>query len=142
MKKLSNDLILQFVSLVIFFIIVMFAFSIFLGGHYSPGGGFVGGLLLAGALLLILIAYDIKTLERLLPVDFKIVTAVGLMIAFATPIIAVLNGKPFFTHFFGDLYLPLFGNLHWHTAMLFDLGVMLVVVGTTITIILTIGENE
>ncbi|KAA1042556.1 Na(+)/H(+) antiporter subunit B [Macrococcus equipercicus] len=142
MNKQRNDVIFQFCTLIVFFIIFMFSLSIFLGGHYTPGGGFVGGLLVAGALLLVLIAYDIKTLESILPIDFKKVIAVGLTFCYATPLIAVLLGRPFFTHFSGDLHLPLFGAVHWHTAMLFDLGVMLAVIGTTMTIILTIGENE
>lgn len=142
MNKQNNDVIFQFCSLVVFFIIIMFSFSVFLGGHYSPGGGFVGGLLVSGALLLILIAYDIKTLEHLFPVDFKLVIAFGLTLCYGTPVISWLFGFPFFTHFHGTLSIPLLGDIHWHTAMLFDLGVMLAVIGTTMTIILTIGENE
>lgn len=142
MNKQRNDVILQFSTLVIFFIIIMFSLSIFLGGHYSPGGGFVGGLLVSGALLLILIAYDIKTLNQLLPIDFKKVIAWGLTFCFITPFIAVIKGDPFFKHYYGDIHLPVVGAIHWHTAMLFDLGVMLAVIGTCMTIILTIGENE
>lgn len=142
MNKQRNDVIFQFCTLVIFFIILMFSFSIFLGGHYTPGGGFVGGLLVSGALLLILIAYDIRTLERILPLDFKKVIAIGLAFCYGTPLISLAMGKPFFTHFFGELHVPLFGAIHWHTAMLFDLGVMLAVIGTTMTIILRIGESE
>lgn len=142
MKKQNNDVILQFTTLVIFFIILVFSLSIFLGGHYSPGGGFVGGLLVSGALLLVLIAYDIKTLQMILPLDFKKVIAAGLVLCYVTPLIALLMNRPFFTHFHGELHVPIIGGIHWHTAMLFDLGVMLAVIGTTLTIILTIGENE
>ncbi|GGA99152.1 Na(+)/H(+) antiporter subunit B [Macrococcus hajekii] len=142
MKKQRNDVILQFSTLVIFFIIIMFSLSIFLGGHYSPGGGFVGGLLVSAALLLILIAYDIKTLKNILPIDFKIIIGIGLALCFATPFLALMMGDPFFKHYYGDLHLPGLGMLHWHTAMLFDIGVMLAVIGTCMTIIMTIGENE
>ncbi|MCU7556388.1 Na(+)/H(+) antiporter subunit B [Macrococcus capreoli] len=142
MKKQNNDVILQFCTLVVFFIIIMFAFAIFMGGHYTPGGGFVGGLLISSALLIILIAYDIKTLLHIIPIDFKKVIAIGLMFCYSTPIISILQGKPFFTHTFGDIHIPLLGALHLHTAVLFDTGVMLAVIGTTMTIILTIGESE
>lgn len=142
MKKQNNDVILQFCTLVVFFIIITFAFAIFMGGHYTPGGGFVGGLLISSALLIVLIAYDIKTLQQIIPIDFKKVIAIGLMFCYGTPLISISQGKPFFTHTFGDLHLPLLGELHLHTAVLFDIGVMLAVIGTTLTIILTIGENE
>ncbi|QQB05448.1 Na(+)/H(+) antiporter subunit B [Macrococcoides caseolyticum] len=142
MKKQDNDVILQFCTLVVFFIIVMFAFSIFMNGHYLPGGGFVGGLLISAALLIILIAYDIKTLYRILPIDFKKIIGIGLIFCYATPFISILQGKPFFTHSFGELHIPVLGAIHYHTALFFDIGVMLVVIGTTLTIILTIGESE
>jgi multicomponent Na+:H+ antiporter subunit B len=38
--------------------------------------------------------------------------------------------------------LPLLGDVSLHTAVLFDLGVYFVVVGVTMTIIETIGEEE
>lgn len=41
----QNDLILQTVTKVAAFVILLFSVAIFLGGHYSPGGGFVGGLM-------------------------------------------------------------------------------------------------
>ncbi|UBH13759.1 Na(+)/H(+) antiporter subunit B [Macrococcus armenti] len=141
-KQHDNDVILQFCTLVVFFIIVMFAFSIFMNGHYLPGGGFVGGLLLSAALLIILIAYDIKTLYKIFPIDFKKMIGIGLIFCFATPLVSIFQGKPFFTHSFGELYIPVIGNIHYHTALFFDIGVLLVVIGTTLTIILTIGENE
>lgn len=68
--------------------------------------------------------------------------AVGLIIAGATAAFSMFMGKPFFTHYFDYFYLPLLGKTSLHTAALFDLGVYLVVVGVTMTIIQTIGEDE
>ncbi|ARB41205.1 Na(+)/H(+) antiporter subunit B [Mammaliicoccus sciuri] len=142
MKKQSNDVFFQFNAIIIFLIIMMYAVSIFFGGHYTPGGGFVGGLLLSSAVIIIGIAFDTKTLKKMFPFDFKLVTATGLFFCVLTPILSWTYNKTFFTHKFGEFHLPIFGEVHWHTAMLFDLGVLLAVVGTAITIILAIGENE
>src|SRR5699024_11535867 len=60
----TNDVILQTGSKVLFFIILLFAVYIFFAGHNSPGGGFVGGLLTTGAFVLLLLAYDLKTVDR------------------------------------------------------------------------------
>lgn len=66
-----------------------------------------------------------------------------MLISTLTGMIAVLDGKPFLTHFFNKhAHLPLLGETSLHTAALFDLGVFLVVVGVTMTIIQTIGEDD
>ena len=122
--------------------IFFFAVHIFFAGHYTPGGGFVGGLLMASAIVLLVIAYDLKTVQKILPLNYMYVTATGLILALGTAAYPMFNNKPFFTHYFDYYTLPLIGKTSLHTAALFDLGVFLVVVGVTMTIIQTIGEDE
>ncbi|KGR91676.1 monovalent cation/H+ antiporter subunit B [Ureibacillus massiliensis 4400831 = CIP 108448 = CCUG 49529] len=137
-----NNVILQFTTKIVFFIIFFFAVHIFFAGHYTPGGGFVGGLVTASAIVLLLVAFDLKTVRSLLPINYIYMVAIGLLIALGTASIAMFVNEPFFTHFFDYFYLPLFGKTSLHTAALFDFGVYLVVVGVTMTIIQTIGEDE
>ncbi|MDG5471800.1 Na(+)/H(+) antiporter subunit B [Jeotgalibacillus sp. ET6] len=141
MKK-TNDLILQTVTKVISFIIILFSIHLFFAGHYTPGGGFIGGLMTAAALVLLLLAYDIKTLDKILPFDYKLMTAAGLLIAVLTAAGSLLFNVPFFTHAYDYFDLPLLGETSLHTAVLFDIGVYMVVIGITMTIIQTIGESE
>ncbi|KIL42598.1 Na(+)/H(+) antiporter subunit B [Jeotgalibacillus soli] len=141
MKK-TNDVILQTVTKIITFMIILFSIDLFFSGHYTPGGGFIGGLMTAAALLLILLAYDIKTLQVILHVDFKLMTATGLLIAILTGTGALLFNEPFLKHAFDYINLPILGETSLHTAVLFDIGVYLVVIGVTMTIIQTIGESE
>ncbi|SPT96190.1 putative monovalent cation/H+ antiporter subunit B [Lysinibacillus capsici] len=138
----TNDVIIQFTAKIVFFIIFFFSIHIFLAGHYTPGGGFVGGLLTSSALVLLVLAYDINTVRHILPINYTYLTAIGLLLALATAAYPMFVGKPFFTHFFDYFNLPLLGKQSLHTAMLFDSGVYLVVVGVTMTIIQTIGEDE
>lgn len=137
-----NDVILQTLTKVILFVILLFSINIFFAGHYTPGGGFIGGLMTAAALVLLLIAFDKKTVATILPIDYKILVGVGLLFAVGTGAGALLFNVPFLTHAFDDVYLPLLGKTSLHTAVLFDIGVYLVVVGVTMTIIQTIGEGE
>lgn len=137
-----NDIILQTTTKIITFIIILFSFHLFFTGHYNPGGGFVGGLMTSGAIVLLLLAYDIKTVSKSLPFDFKIMIGIGLLFAVSTGAGSMIFNVPFLTHVFGDIYIPILGETALHTATLFDLGVYLVVVGATMTIIQTIGESE
>ncbi|WP_409251832.1 Na(+)/H(+) antiporter subunit B [Bacillus sp. SCS-153A] len=138
----TNDVILQTVTTVVSFIIILFSIQLFFAGHYTPGGGFIGGLMTSGALVLLLLAYDIKTVSTILPIDYKLLTAIGLLLAVGTGAGALLFDVPFLTHAYDYFYLPLLGKTSLHTAVIFDTGVYLVVIGITMTIIQTIGVSE
>ena len=137
----TNDVMLQTATKVVTFIILMFAVHIFFAGHYTPGGGFVGGLLTTSAIVLLMLAFDLETVKKILPINYLIMTAVGLLLALATAAASIIFDVPFFTHAYDYFDLPLFGNTSLHSALLFDVGVYLVVVGVTMTIIQTIGED-
>jgi len=136
-----NDLILRSVTKLIVFIILTLAIYLFFSGHNAPGGGFIGGLVLASAIVLLLLTYDIETFRYSIPFDFKIVGAIGSLIVLLTGIGAILFGKPFLTQSFATINIPLIGVREISTVTFFELGVALAVVGVVITIILSISED-
>lgn len=138
----TNDVMLQTATKVVTFLILLFAVHIFFAGHYTPGGGFVGGLLTTSAIVLLMLAFGIKTVKKILPINYVVMTSVGLLVAIATAAASIVFDVPFFTHAYDYFDLPLFGETSLHSALLFDIGVYLVVVGVTMTIIQTIGEDE
>lgn len=139
----GSDVILQTVTKALVYIILVFAIYLMFGGHNQPGGGFVGGLVTASALVLLYLAFDQETMRRIIPIDFIKLTAAGLVLAMLTGMGSFLFNVPFLTHAFGYFDLPLFGpDTELATALIFDIGVYLTVVGATMTIIMTIGEDQ
>ncbi|MED4601639.1 Na+/H+ antiporter subunit A [Paenibacillus validus] len=138
----SNDVILKTISKVVIFIILTFSLYLFFSGHNEPGGGFIGALMTAAAFVLLAMAFGIKTVSEVIPIDFRKVSAVGILVALLTGVGSFLFDVPFLSHTFGYRNLPLLGHTELATAMLFDLGVYLTVVGITMTIILAIGRDK
>jgi multicomponent Na+:H+ antiporter subunit B len=137
-----NDLILQTVTTLLAFIIIIFSVYLFFAGHYTPGGGFIGGLMTSAALVLLLLAFDIKTIQKVFPFNFLNVAASGLLISILTGVGSFFFDVPFLTHTFEYVKLPILGKTALASTLIFDLGVYLVVVGIAMTIIQTIGESE
>ncbi|MEH7114162.1 Na(+)/H(+) antiporter subunit B [Neobacillus niacini] len=140
--KEPNDVIIRSVSKVAVVIILTFAINLFISGHHYPGGGFIGGLAFASALILLFLSYDIETVRKIIPVDFKVLAAVGVLISVGTGVGSLAFDLPFLSQAFGYFNLPIFGKTELATAVLFDIGVALAVIGTSITIILSIGDDQ
>ncbi|MGP4059928.1 Na(+)/H(+) antiporter subunit B [Halobacillus litoralis] len=138
----TNDIILRTTTTLIAFILLGFSIYLFFAGHNAPGGGFIGGLMTAAAIILMYMAYGIKAMEKILPINFRYVIPVGLVIATGTGVGSFIFGQPFLTQTFAYFQLPILGKTELATALLFDLGVYLAVVGVTMTIILTIANDR
>lgn len=112
-------------------------FSLFMlfAGHNAPGGGFIAGLIAAAAIALRLLTGDWAVpRDRPLWLQPQPLIGLGLLIAVATLVAGGFAGG------FGDqtvtsVDLPLLGTLKLTTALLFDLGVYLAVIGATAAIL-------
>jgi multicomponent K+:H+ antiporter subunit A len=115
---------------------------IFLRGHNEPGGGFVAGLVTAVALVLQYFGSGGTFARPRLPLNGRVIAAAGLLVAGATGAGAWLFGLPFLTSAHGHVQLPLIGDLHLATAIAFDLGVYLTVVGGVMLILTLLGSGD
>jgi multicomponent Na+:H+ antiporter subunit B len=121
-------------------VLLLFSIFLLLRGHNEPGGGFVGGLVAASAVLLQMIASGPDEVRRLIPFDVKLLLPAGLLIALLSGLPALLSGQPFLTGVW--VTLPVLGGLKLGTPVIFDVGVYLVVLGITVQIILSMAEEE
>lgn len=126
----------------LFPVIITFAVYLFMRGHDMPGGGFSAGLTLSIAFLLQYLAGGTRWAEdriRILPLRWM---GAGILIAAATGIGAWLLGHPFLTSHFRYLEIPLIGKVPAASALLFDLGVFLLVVGATVLILVALAHQS
>lgn len=114
---------------------------LFFSGHNSPGGGFIGGLVLASAFVLLFLAFDIETIQEGIPFDFKRVAALGVLIAVTTGLGGIVFEKPFLTQGLTTFHIPYYGETELATITIFEAGVALTVVGVVVSIILSISED-
>jgi multicomponent K+:H+ antiporter subunit A len=108
---------------------IMVGIYIFLRGHNEPGGGFIAGLVVSIALLMQYIASGFAWAEARQRIDYHAFIGAGVVIAGATGIGAWFASRPFLTSDFGYFRIPPFEKFELATAMAFDLGVFLTVIG-------------
>lgn len=136
-----SSLVLRTVARFMLPLLMLFSFFLLLRGHDLPGGGFVGGLVAAAAIILQLVAFDTESARRILRVDPLLLLPLGLGLALASALAPMLRGLPLLTSRFIHITLPGGGTLSLGSPMLFDLGVYVVVLGVTLLIVLNLAEE-
>jgi multicomponent K+:H+ antiporter subunit A len=113
---------------------------IFLRGHNEPGGGFVAGLITSVALVMQYLGNGIAFAQPRLPRQPARLLALGLLLAAGIGVASWFFARPFLTSAHGHVQLPLLGDIELASAMVFDLGVYVVVVTVVLTVLSGLGE--
>jgi multisubunit Na+/H+ antiporter MnhB subunit len=113
--------LVQTIVRLLFVPILLFALSVLVQGYHRPGDGFAAGVIASLALLLQHVAFGRKVVEREIPLGaaFGMIYA-GLFLALGE-VIAL-------------------GSLELHTALVFDIGVFLLVFGFTVGVLDEIAQ--
>lgn len=135
-----TSLILATATRLVFPLMLTFSIFLLLRGHNEPGGGFVGGLVAAASFALYAFATDVQRAREALRIDTIRLIGMGLAVAVGSGILALIVGRPFLTAIWTDIEIPVIGVIN--TVLAFDLGVYLVVVGVTLTIIFAMAEAD
>ncbi|MEM0910844.1 MAG: hydrogen gas-evolving membrane-bound hydrogenase subunit E, partial [Pseudomonadota bacterium] len=138
--KDSHPPILSMISQSLLPLALLVSFYIFLRGHNMPGGGFIAGLITSVALIQQYIAHGVQWIKPRITVDYQHLIAWGVLIAAFTGVGSWFFGMPFMTTWFDYFDIPLIGEIELASALVFDLGVYLTVVGATLLILANLGK--
>jgi multicomponent K+:H+ antiporter subunit A len=135
-----HPLMMVVVTRVLMPIAIVVGLYIFLRGHNEPGGGFVAGLVIAIALLMQYMASGFAWTQERKRIEYHTMIGLGVVIAAATGVGAWLAGRPFLTSAYTYVHLPPIEEFELATAMLFDLGVFLTVLGAVMLMLYSLSR--
>ncbi|PSL07202.1 Na+/H+ antiporter subunit B [Cecembia rubra] len=119
-------------------ILLIFSVFILLRGHYLPGGGFVGGLMAALAFILHSFAFGLEETKNIIKIHPGFLMPMGLVFALIAGLAPWIYQEPFMTGLWYGEPLRMIGMVG--TALLFDIGVYFVVIGSVLTVMFSIRE--
>ncbi|WP_417826614.1 monovalent cation/H+ antiporter subunit A [Thalassospira povalilytica] len=121
---------------------LMVGVYIFLRGHNEPGGGFIAGLVVSVALVMQYMASGFGWTQNRMKVNYHGMIGLGVIAAAITGVSAWVAGLPFLTSGFTHVHLPIVGEFELASAMGFDLGVFLTVVGAVMLALAKLSQVE
>jgi len=134
-----KSIIFQTASNYLLPMLLLFSVFILLRGHYLPGGGFVGGLIAAIAFVLHSLGNGLKETRQIIVFHPGFLMPLGLSVALLSGVLPLFFGEPMLSGLWFDQPFPIIGMVG--SALFFDIGVYLVVIGVTLTIMFTITEG-
>jgi len=137
----NRSLVLEVTTRLIFPTMMVLSLFFFFTGHNNPGGGFAGGLVAGLALVLRYLAGGRYELGEAVPVDAGRILGVGLLLAAGTATASLFFGAPVLSSATFQWTLPVFGEVKLVTALFFDAGVYLIVVGLVLDILRSLGAR-
>ncbi|MDQ8033296.1 monovalent cation/H+ antiporter subunit A [Bordetella genomosp. 1] len=121
---------------------VLVSVYLLLRGHNLPGGGFVGGLVMATSIILQYMVggvYWVESRSRLNPQHW---VGLGLCAAGLAAMSSWFAMRPFLSALAWDVHVPLVGHVHLSSVLLFDLGVYMLVVGATVLVLVALAHQS
>lgn len=138
-----TTILTQMVARLLFLPALLVALAMLIKGYSDTGDGFTAGVIAALAVLLQVVAFGEEEVARRLPLSAApVVALVGLSIALAVAFIPVFRGDPIMTHYPPpDAPVAHIGSVELITAVAFDIGVFLFVLGFVVAAIVFVAET-
>ncbi len=129
------SVVARVITTTVLYVGILFSISLFLAGHNSPGGGFIAGAMTASAFALLYVVFGREYVETRFRVRFRSITALGLAIAVFFLLLPLAFDLPLLSSLIWTIQIPLLGEVKLVSAVGFDVGIYLVVVGAILTIV-------
>lgn len=136
-----RSVVLETVVRLAFHTVLVFSLYLLFAGHNSPGGGFVGGLVAGCAFVLRYVAGGRGALREAVPVDPVVPLGLGLLLATSTGLAALVLGGQLLESGKLAVDVPVLGLVKATSALAFDTGVYLVVVGLVLGLLRSLGAE-
>lgn len=120
--------------------IALLAFILLVRGHYESGGGFIAALVAAGFVALrylVAVSDDAAKLRF----DYALVTVGGVLTGTGVGLAGFFEGS-FLRPITFDIPLPWGDSYHFTSALVFDVGIFLAVIGTVLIAIDRLGQEQ
>jgi multicomponent Na+:H+ antiporter subunit A len=141
LDRVQPSVVLDTTVRVVFHTVLVFSLYLLFAGHNQPGGGFVGGLVAGVAFVLQYVAGGRSALRAAVPVDPSVPLGLGIVVSSLTGMAAWLFGAQFLESGKLSLDLPVLGVVKATSALPFDIGVYLVVVGLVLLLLRSLGAE-
>jgi multisubunit Na+/H+ antiporter MnhB subunit len=138
----NRSLIVDTAVRILFPSIVVLSLYFLFAGHNQPGGGFAGGLIAGAGIALRYVAGGVDEVRQITRIRPWTVAGVGLAIATVTAAVPVTLGEQVLEHDDVSADLPVLGVVKATTALPFDIGVYVLVVGVVLMIFEAFGERR
>jgi multicomponent Na+:H+ antiporter subunit B len=135
------SLVVEVTGIVLAPFILLFGLYVIAHGHYGPGGGFVGGVVLAVGVILLRLVADPDLVDRRLPPGMGLVTGAGGMLLFLLiGLVPMLAGGQFLEYgALGGLDVV---DLRYYGILVVEIAVGLAVFGTLVVIVDALSGKE
>jgi multicomponent Na+:H+ antiporter subunit B len=136
---MHDSLMLRMAMSVLLPLALVLSIFLLLQGYQAPGGGMVGGLLASAAIVLHIIVVGPAQTRRILPLNYRGIAALGLLLVFAEGSLGALAGLPFLSGLWMTGIVPGIGELG--TPILLNVVLYVVLVGLTTQTALLLAEE-
>ena len=129
MIRESDDVIVKAVARLLVPFIVVYALYVVMHGHYSPGGGFQGGVILAASFVLLGVSHGLeKTRRRMSEKVAGVIGSIGVLIYGGIGVLCLILGGNYLD------YSKLSKILHVTQAEARSLGILGVEIGVALAV--------